>query len=250
MHVMFRELRQLIKTGYADLKESLATIGFLRTCTAIRVRLADASFDWRHGLDTARQIPLESLEIHGDNKRRGTKYQPTSVFAFRALLRRAPLARNSGFLDYGSGKGRVLLLAAEAGFSHVIGVEFSPRLCEIARANIERYREYRPNLPPIEVVQADASRYVPAPDVGVFYFFNPFDEFLMRHAIDGILESLRRSPREAWLLFYNATRFRAGLDARPEFVLHHEMLAGGYACRVYRYTPRPSSESPQENSPD
>ena len=243
---MLRSFRRGIETSLEDLKETLAAVGVLRTCAVIRARLADAFFDWRRGLDTARQISLDSLEIPGVNKKHGKKYQPTSAFVFRSLLRRLPLPRDSGFLDYGSGKGRVLLLAAEAGFRRVIGVEFSPQLCEIARTNVGRYGASRPELPPIEIVQADASRYVPAQDVGVFYFFNPFDALLMGHAIDRILDSLRRSPREAWLLLYNAIPHRAALEEHDEFALDRELVVGGYACRVYRYAP--PSDPRHENS--
>ncbi|MGH9443846.1 MAG: class I SAM-dependent methyltransferase [Thermoanaerobaculia bacterium] len=240
---MFRELRRLIETGYADLKESLATIGFLRTVTVVRIRLAESSFDRRHGLDTARRVPLDALDIPGDNKEHGVKYQPTSVLAFRTLLRGLSLPLDSGFLDYGCGKGRVLLLAAEAGFRRVVGVEFSPQLCEIARANVARFRASARDLPPIEIVQADASRYVPASDVGVFYFFNPFDEFLMRQVVGRILDSLRQSPREAWFLLYNAPRHRGAFDAQSELVLERELIAGGHASSVYRFIP-PSAGVP------
>lgn len=246
---MFLDCRRWFRNSARELKEALATLGFLRTCTVIGVRLTDGLLDRWYGFGTARRIPLDDLEIDSENKERGGAYQPTSVPAFRTLLRGLPLPRGAGFVDYGCGMGRVLLLAAAAGFRRVVGVEFSPKLCEIARANALRYRASRPSLPPIEIVEADASRYVPAPDIGIFYFFNPFDELLMRQAVDRILDSLRRSPREAWLL-YNEPCHRVAVDAHPEFVLDRELFAGGHACRIYRYAPRFSSEVPHGNSPD
>ena len=36
------------------------------------------------------------------------------------------------FLDIGSGKGRVLMLASDAPFRHIVGVELSPALTAIA----------------------------------------------------------------------------------------------------------------------
>lgn len=41
------------------------------------------------------------------------------------------------FLDYGSGKGRALIMAAQYPFRRILGVEFSPQLSLIASQNIE-----------------------------------------------------------------------------------------------------------------
>jgi SAM-dependent methyltransferase len=233
---MFDRFASEIRAKFTELKEALATIGFRRTCIVIWVRFVDAWFDWRYGLDTVQRIKLEALAISSDNKSRGLNYQPTGIPAFRALLRAVPIPCKAGFVDYGCGKGRVLLLAADAGFQRVVGVEFSPQLCHIARANAARYRAHKPNLPPIEIIETDASRYDPPADTGLFYFYHPFDEIMMRETLDRILKSLRRYPREA-ILVYNLPRHRQAVEAHPEFVLEREMIAGGYECLVYRYMP-------------
>lgn len=233
---MFDGFTSGIKTKFAELREALATIGFRRTCIVIWVRFVDAWFDWRYGLDTVQRVRLETLAISSDNKSRGLHYQPTGIPAFRALLRGVPFSYNTGFLDYGCGKGRVLLLAAEAGFQRVVGVEFSPQLCHIASENVARYRTFRPNLSRIEIIEADASRYDPPADTGLFYFAHPFDEIMMRETVSRILESLRKYPREARLVYY-LPRHRWAVEAHPEFVLEREMVAGGYECLVYRYIP-------------
>lgn len=222
------------RTKFAELKEALATIGFRRTCIVIWVRFVDAWFDWWYGLDTAKRVKLDALAFSSDNKSRGQDYQPTGIPALRALLRVVPFSYNTGFIDYGCGKGRVLLLAAGAGFQRAVGIEFSLQLCHIARANVARYRTHKPNLSPIEIIETDASRYDPPADIGLFYFAHPFDEIIMRKTVDRILESLRRYPREARLV-YNFPRHRRAVEAHPEFALEQEMIAGGYECLVYRY---------------
>jgi SAM-dependent methyltransferase len=198
--------------------------------------MSDAWFDWRNGVDTVRRVPLDSLEIASANKPRGLSYQPTGKAAFEALLRAVALPRNVVFVDYGCGKGRVLLLAAAAGFRRIVGVEFSPHLASIARANAERFRARHPGLPEIDVIEADASQYDPPADAGVFYFYCPFDEDLMGEAVDRILRSLAEHPREAWLV-YNLPRHRAAVEARPELSFAGEHTLGGYPCRVYRHVP-------------
>jgi hypothetical protein len=58
------------------------------------------------------------------------------------MLRDLPIPDVSGytFIDMGSGKGRMLLLAAEPPFRRIIGVEFASDLDALARSNVKTYR--------------------------------------------------------------------------------------------------------------
>ena len=57
------------------------------------------------------------------------------------LFKKLKIPDDKVFIDIGSGKGRVLLIAAEFGIKEVRGIEFSPVLCEIAKKNISIYKE-------------------------------------------------------------------------------------------------------------
>src|SRR6516225_8353137 len=46
------------------------------------------------------------------------------------------------FVDIGCGKGRALMVASAFPFRRLVGVEISPELCEIARANTARRPEW------------------------------------------------------------------------------------------------------------
>jgi SAM-dependent methyltransferase len=82
------------------------------------------------------------------------------------------------FVDYGSGKGRVLMFAALAGFKSVTGVEISARLSAIGRANLDRFAAPNPNLPPLRIVEGDAASFVPVGKQVLAYFYNPFDHIV------------------------------------------------------------------------
>ncbi len=72
----------------------------------------------------------------------------------------ADRARGFTFIDYGAGKGRVLLIAARHQFDRVVGVELSEPLIRVAAANIAAYAPRHPGLCPIELtVQTDAANY-------------------------------------------------------------------------------------------
>jgi predicted RNA methylase len=229
-------LAREIRTKYAELKEALATIGPWRTCVVIVVRLTDALFDKWYGLDTVARVPLESLTIPDSARPGANAYQPTGILAFRRVLREARLPRHLGFVDYGCGKGRVVLLAAAAGFSSAVGIAFAAELAAIARANASEYRRRKPGIAPIQILQMDASAFDPPPELGIFYFYSPFDASVMRRAVDRIVASLERSPREAWLV-YHLPRHREAVEATGRFAVHREFIAGGYECVIYRHRP-------------
>ncbi len=227
----------------ARVKRVLATYGFLGTLTLIKRRFIDACidgwFDWQYGVETEKRMGLELLAISSDNKSSGHDYVPTGRRRFRALLRAVQLPCHSlGFVDYGCGKGRVLMEAADAGFKRVVGVDFSHELCVAARMNLAIFSERRRNLADIEIVEADAALYDPPADTGVFYFYNPFDELVLRKVVERIRESLRRYPREAWLI-YHWPKHREVIEEFPEFALEHDITAAEVKLKVkflvYRY---------------
>ena len=70
--------------------------------------------------------------------------------------------RNSAFVDFGSGKGRAILVASRLPFRKVIGVEYSEPLTKIAQENISIFRKHH-TICDIEAVWADAAWTFPFP---------------------------------------------------------------------------------------
>ena len=76
------------------------------------------------------------------------------------------------FVDIGAGRGRALFLAAEYGFSWVLGVELDAEHHRLAAANLARYRGARGAA--IQLVHGDAAAVeLPAAPLVVFVY-NPF----------------------------------------------------------------------------
>src|SRR5260370_4017643 len=95
----------------------------------------------------------------------------------------------------GSGKGRVLFVAAEYLFGKVMGVEFSNALHEEALANLKRYSYRGRRCADIEPVHADA-RECEFPDGNlVIYLFNAFGPEVMGRMLANLERSLERQPR-------------------------------------------------------
>ncbi|MGH8676718.1 MAG: hypothetical protein ACREVG_20710, partial [Burkholderiales bacterium] len=169
------------------------------------------------------------------NTVRAQRYQPTGSLPFSRLLQRYRFPKSSVLVDFGAGKGRVLLMGMLYGFRKVIGVEFSGPLCRTARANVARLASRLPaNGTIAEVVQQDAAQYVLAGDEDIFYFFHPFDQEILRLILANVDASLERRPRRAWIVYYLPVHLAALEEHAPKFALVGEHVLSGYPCRVYR----------------
>src|SRR6188508_1333404 len=113
-------------------RRSIRRRGLLQTSKVAGSVARDFFFDWKYGTDTRRMIDAGDLETESENKSRAVQYQATKAWPFLKLLRAIQVPRDGIFVDFGSGKGRALLIAADYGFKRSVGIEFSPQLCAIA----------------------------------------------------------------------------------------------------------------------
>jgi SAM-dependent methyltransferase len=171
--------------------------GTLQKCVT---ELEELRFDQRFHVDTA-QAPGQSVHNVGENH----PYFPTKIAIFRKIFSGLPLPyERFTFVDLGSGKGRVLLLASDLPFKRIIGIEFSPELHEVAVRNIQSYRNPAQRSKEIQSVCADATDY-PLPDGNtVVFLFNPFKCSSVSRFLDNLGRSLQEHPREIYLVYNTA----------------------------------------------
>jgi SAM-dependent methyltransferase len=174
--------------------------GPLGTADRLVSMVQERFFDWRYGTDTVGALSPCELENALPGAQR---YEATRLRSFRRVMARLGPSRDNVFIDFGCGKGRALLAAAQLGFKRVEGVEFSGELCAIARQNIAAFARRRRLATECRVVQQDAGAYEVPDDADYFYFFNPFGEQVMRGTLGNIVRSLDRRPREAMLIYCN-----------------------------------------------
>ena len=196
----------------------------------------DLGFDWKYGTDTMRWVDRNALETQSDNRSHSAPYRATKVRPLLQLLSRLRLPRDCNFVDIGSGKGRVLLIASQYGFRKVVGIEFSGELCVIAQRNAERFselfsRKAKP-LSSIEVIEADATKYHFHAEDRVLFMYNPFDGFVMAKVLDNLRRSLEQNPRRIWLI-YNTPRFHEVIKGAALFESDFFCEIGGNHFRVY-----------------
>ena len=105
-------------------------------------------------------------------------------------------------LDFGCGKGRVLIVAAFCGFRKITGIEFGKLLCKEAEHNIEKITPFFPSSE-FKIICDDAVKYKIENDTNVFFFFNPFDEVVMLQVVKNILSSLKENDRKIYVVYIN-----------------------------------------------
>lgn len=191
---VFRRLRRVF-AGHG-----IAGVGYKLYATFL-----DRWFDWRYGVDTCGTIALETLHVVGDNRAHGHRYEPARIAELRRIFARLRESADANTLvvDLGSGKGRILMVAAEFGFKRVVGVEFAAELCEAARENIDAFQKSTGYAATLTIYEGDVLSYpIEACDT-VYTLFNPFDDIVTEQFFGRLARSLREHPRRILICLYN-----------------------------------------------
>ncbi len=176
----------------------------------------------KYHLNTSRLDNLKGPSIKGDNLEGAATYQGANYYLLEDVfdyLR--SINANENIIDFGCGKGRVLVVSASYGFNKITGIDFAKELCDEARKNIipvqKRFADKIFN-----VIHANAVDYKIENDSNVFFFFNPFDEVGMLAVAKNILKSLKEFPRETYVVYLNPLHKEIFLSACFEEIYHLE----------------------------
>jgi SAM-dependent methyltransferase len=177
-----------------------------RVCAlAVRGRwmaAADRRREAPFGVNSEGRVALHELAIDSENRTLGFPYVPSPGRLVDTLLFNIDedLSRFD-FIDFGSGKGRVLLAASHYPFRQVIGVEFSPELHEIAEENIRRYQSSARRCQAVYSVCADAATFTLPEHACVLYFNNPFAGPIFARVLHNLQAAGEPAPRKVYLFY-------------------------------------------------
>jgi SAM-dependent methyltransferase len=196
----------------------------------------DRCLDFARGTETSRVVEaaeLKGASAHGEH---GFRYHPTASRPFRKLMRSLRIPSEQVFLDIGSGKGRVLILALDFGFKRIVGVEHSAQLCEVARRNLASVLRRRGSTTPVEIQCRDAAEYDFQDDETVIYLYNPFDAVVLAKVMERLCASLRRAPRKIWLIYLHP-RWHSAIEATGMFTWESLHAYGTLEFAVFIHDP-------------
>ena len=202
--------------------------------------IAEKYLERRLGISTTGDLSAQAL---GHRHPAAQGYMPTFYLSNLRILDSLRIQEGRDvFIDIGSGKGRVLVLAAMRPFGKVIGVEFSALLNEIARSNIASARRWL-KCANVELVTGDASCYEIPDDANVLYMANPFSGEILQKVLESVRMSLVRKPRPISLISHGHAPiypFEQQVRACPwlEACVEVQLPCGGrawiYANRILR----------------
>ena len=166
-----------------------------------RQRYGDVDYDWDHRVDTT------SATVSTRNRLLGllhSPYQPSDPTLLHEMMAGLDIDFSEFvFLDIGSGKGRVLLMAADYPFQKIIGVELLPELHRVAEENVRKYKSDSQRCFRIETICYDAADFVFPPEPMVVYLFNPLPEPGLAAFVANLDRSLEENPRRVYVLYHN-----------------------------------------------
>lgn len=192
--------------------------------------LGHHAFDRRYGVET---------RGYGD-----LRYEPTPAAAFERMLGTLFAAGVEPgavtFVDIGSGKGKVVLLASTYPFRRVVGVELYPEFHETARENLSGFPESERRARDVTLECVDAAEYVLPDGPLVLYFFNPFPVEILERVLANVETAIDAGEREIHVIYYAPIVFRdTPWDRRRIFDRSErlEIVAGERDLTIYRGRP-------------
>jgi SAM-dependent methyltransferase len=179
-----------------------------------------ASFIIRYEISGEKKYGIHTLGLRDlprglsfKDRKHFSRYEPLNYYTSGRLLNYLkPADFNTGFLDVGCGKGRLLAMAAAYGFTDITGIDFSRKLCDTAAKVCRSIETKYPNTW-FDIECADARYYAIPEAVGVIFLFNPFDAEVMKEFIKKVFESLERKNRPMKILYANPQCKQLWLDA-------------------------------------
>jgi SAM-dependent methyltransferase len=191
-----------------------------------RQRYGDMQHDWDYRVNTT------SATIGWRNRLLGmfhSPYQPTEPSLFHEMLSALKIDFcEFTFIDLGSGKGRVLLMAADYPFRRIVGIELLLELDRVAQENLGQYKSSSQKCFTLETICGDARKFTFPPEPTVLYLFNPLPEEGLVQVIANLDHSLRQKPRPFYVLYHNPL-----LEHALANCISLRKLSGTYQYHVY-----------------
>jgi SAM-dependent methyltransferase len=178
----------------------------------------------KYGINTTGIEEIWQYDISGDDLALAESYQPSSYYVLEKLFRHFPKTAVGGTLmDFGCGKGRALVVAAASGFKNLIGIEIIYELAREAEQNLLHNKLQQKDFK-FRIINDRAQHAEIPQNAGVFLFFNPFKEMLMKEVLGNILASYRQYPRDMYVFYLNPVYKHLFLECNFRELYHVQKL--------------------------
>lgn len=179
--------------------------------------------------DKLLHIKTTNLGIRPDQSSHYNHYEATPYSILYTLFQAYKLEKTDGFVDFGSGKGRLLYYVHYLFGASVTGIEMNEKLHLATLQNKETYlRKGKRQRNPIQIECCLAEDYQVKQTDNCFYFFNPFSIQIFMKVVRNILKSVEQKDRQIdIILYYPTTEYIHYLEAKTSFELLQEVQVPG-----------------------
>lgn len=217
--------------------------GFWQMSQMTFVAIVDEYEDWRKGLIKSPYLDAQKIIKHGPYVHCANYYQPIRARPFNQVLKTIRPNTALNFVDVGAGTAKSFFIVAEHGFKNIRGVELVPRLVDVAKKNIEKFKGNYPEVR-FEVVCEDVLNTEFREGDGVFLMNDPFYGEAFDHFVDKILRHHQQVSHEILLIYKNnGARKMASLDKIKAIAEYRELPVSSNYYEIYRLPPRPANNS-------
>jgi len=154
-------------------------------------------------VNTLFSVNHQELDVPEALKRNSTEYFPTPYYVANKVFKLVKQQlKDSEFIDFGCGAGRILMFVTNFKPKKIIGIEFSKQLCEQAENNLKNYLLTQQELScDWEIIHSDALEYSINPSANIFFFYDPFNEKIMKTMVKKINLSVEQNPRPILIVY-------------------------------------------------
>jgi len=157
--------------------------------------------EWREFIIRLR-IALGHIDLKDDPteavSERTHYYADSGGLAFDKIMSHFTITPDDAIVDFGCGKGGILISLSKYPFAKITGVEIAKEFVEIAEQNIRTLR-----IRNINIQCCDAAEFKALDRYNYFYFFDPFPSVVMKDVLQNIEQSINDHPREATIIYLN-----------------------------------------------
>ena len=170
------------------------------------------AFDASYGTDTAGETQLTAVGVSaGDAERGNTVYRPLWEKNFHATMRRfetelGDQLKDFTFVDVGSGKGKLLLLASLYPVRQIRGVEYAPGLHETAERNVARFNAPAQLCRDVRPLLGNALTFDLPNGPVIAMIFNSFDTAMTAEVVRNLVKQRPEGSHACFVVYENVRR--------------------------------------------
>lgn len=212
IHSVLKEkgLIELIHYSYGHIKRKMLSY-------------SDFIFDIKYRVNTCGQKSRIDLYAGDSMMSSYISYEPTPVKVMRSIFNNIkPNYNETTFVDFGSGKGRILLLASEYNYKKIIGVELSSQLHKIAEENIRKWKSIKKGCGDIVSINVNAIEFKLPDEPLVLFFFTPFLGSVFAEIVIKINDYLNRTKHPITIIYYGSNKDI--IKMLSDLKLYHEII--------------------------